>query len=113
MQALLKPLLLLAALASFPALAHDAHDHGATGAAAAGATATALTDGVVKKVDKAAGKVTLTHGPLTNLGMPGMTMAFRVKNPEWLDQLKEGDKVRFLADSVNGVFTVVQLEKVR
>ncbi|HJW04065.1 MAG TPA: copper-binding protein [Azospira sp.] len=113
MQALLKPLLLLAALAPFPAFAHEAHDHGSTAAMAAGASATALTDGVVKKVDKAAGKVTLTHGPLTNLGMPGMTMAFRVKNPEWLDQLKEGDKVRFLADSVNGVFSVVQLEKVR
>lgn len=117
MQALLKPLLFLTALVfaqvSFPVFAHDAHDHGSAGTMNAGGTATALTDGVVKKVDKAAGKVTLTHGPLTNLGMPGMTMAFRVKNAEWLDQLKEGDKVRFLADSVNGVFTVVQLEKAR
>src|ERR1035437_6885080 len=67
---------------------------------------TPLVDGTVKKVDKAAGKVTLTHGPLTNLGMTmGMTMAFRVKDAAWLDQMKDGDKIRFVADNANGVYT--------
>jgi Cu(I)/Ag(I) efflux system protein CusF len=75
--------------------------------------AATLTEGVVKKVDKAQGKLTLKHGPLENLGMPGMTMVFRVQDATWLDQLKPGDTIRFLADRVNGVFTLTQLETVQ
>ena len=73
-----------------------------------------MVDGTVKKVDKAAGKVTLSHGPLTNLGMSmPMTMAFRVKDAMWLEQMKEGDKIRFVADSINGAITVVKFEPVK
>ena len=61
----------------------------------------------MKKVDKGAGKVTIRHEPLINLGMPQMTMAFRVKDPAMLDRLKEGDEIRFVADKVNGAFTVM------
>ena len=75
---------------------------------------TQMVDGTVKKVDKAAGKVTLAHGPLTNLGMNmAMTMAFRVKDATWLDQMKDGDKIRFMADNVNGALTVVKFEPVK
>jgi Cu/Ag efflux protein CusF len=72
-----------------------------------------LTEGVVKKVDKAQGKLTIKHGPLENLGMPAMTMVFRVQDAGWLEQVKHGDNVRFLADRVNGVFTVTTLEVVK
>lgn len=65
-----------------------------------------LDDAVVKKVDKAGGKVTLSHGPLRN-GMPAMTMSYKVKSPEMLDQVKEGQKVRFTADDS---MSVVRLE---
>jgi hypothetical protein len=47
-----------------------------------------------------------SHGPITNLEMLAMTMVFRVANPQMLDTVKEGDKVRFAADKVNGAFTV-------
>lgn len=70
----------------------------------------AMAEGTVKKVDKAAGKVTIAHGPLTNLGMPGMTMVFRVKDAAWLEQMKAGDKIRFMADRIDGAFTVVRYE---
>lgn len=70
------------------------------------------SEGVVKKVDKAQGKLTIKHGPLENLGMPAMTMVFRVQDTAWLEQLKPGDTVRFLADRVNGAFTVTTLEVV-
>lgn len=83
----------------------DAHHHG--GHTMAPAT---LTEGLVKKVDKAAGRVTLSHGPLPN-GMPAMTMLFRVKDPAWLDQLKAGDQILFAADQVNGAMTVVELKR--
>ena len=72
-----------------------------------------LTEGLVKKVDKAQGKLTLKHGPLANLEMPGMTMVFRVQDATWLDRVKPGDSIRFLADRVNGVFTVTRLEVVK
>ncbi len=81
--------------------------------AATGEHSTALAEGLVKKVDKAQGKLTLKHGPLANLEMPGMTMVFRVQDANWLDQVKPGDSVRFLADRVNGVFTVTRLEVVK
>jgi Cu/Ag efflux protein CusF len=70
----------------------------------------AMTTGVVKKVDKDAGKVTIRHGPIENLGMPQMTMIFRVKDPAMLDRLKEGDEIHFIADKVNGAFTVMRFE---
>ena len=50
---------------------HDSHHTGST----------AMTTGEVKKVDKDAGKVTIKHGPIKNLDMPGMTMIFASKMP--------------------------------
>lgn len=96
----------LAALIATPVLAGN--DHG--GHHAGAASAAAMAEGTVKKVDKSAGKMTIAHGPLENLGMPGMTMVFRVKDPAMLDQVKPGDKIRFAADRVGGAFTVVALE---
>ena len=69
-----------------------------------------LAAGEVKKVDKDAGKVTIKHGPLENLGMPAMTMVFRVKDAEMLERLKAGDRINFLAEKWNGVFTVMRFE---
>ncbi|HAN55387.1 MAG TPA: RND transporter [Betaproteobacteria bacterium] len=71
-----------------------------------------LIDGEVKKVDKDAGKLTIKHGPITNLGMPAMTMVFRVKDAAMLDQVKSGDAIRFSADTVRGTLTVMRLERV-
>ena len=109
----------LAAAVSTPAMA--ASDHSSHGAMpkdmampAHGPSEAKMVDGLVKKIDKAAGKVTLAHGPLANLGMDmPMTMVFRVKEAAWLDQMKAGDKIRFVADKVNGVFTVVRFEAVK
>nr|WP_242490029.1 copper-binding protein [Noviherbaspirillum cavernae] len=69
-----------------------------------------MTEGEIKKVDKAAGKLTIKHGPITNLDMPGMTMAFRVKEAAMIDQVKPGDKIRFAADKTGGALTVVKIE---
>jgi Cu/Ag efflux protein CusF len=64
----------------------------------------------VKKVDKAQGKLTLQHGPLENLDMPAMTMVFRVKDAAWLGRLKAGDNIRFMAEKLNGAYTVTRIE---
>ena len=42
--------------------------------------------------------------------MPAMTMAFRVKEAGWLDRLKVDDKIRFVAESIDGTLTIVRLE---
>jgi len=98
--------------AGMAAAEHDGH--GAMGAGMAMPGEAQWVEGVVKKVDKAAGKVTLAHGPLKNLGMDmAMTMAFRVKDADWLDQMKAGDKIRFVADNVNGVLTMVKFESAK
>ena len=68
--------------------------------------------GEVRKIDEAAGKVTLKHGPIKNLGMDvGMTMVFHVQDPAMLKQVKVGDKVKFEADvSADGI-VVTKLQK--
>ena len=69
------------------------------------------SQGEVLKVDKAAGKVTLKHGPLENLKMPGMTMPFGVADSRMLDSLKQGDHVRFVAEQgKGGQLTVTAIE---
>jgi len=70
----------------------------------------AMTDGEVRRIDKDQGKLTLRHGPIANLDMPGMTMVFRVADPRMLDTLREGDKLRFSAERVNGSITVTAIE---
>jgi Cu/Ag efflux protein CusF len=81
--------------------------------AASDPAATPMVDGEVRKVDRELGKITLRHGPITNLGMPGMTMVFKVADPALLSDLKEGDRVRFFADRINGAITVTAIEPVR
>lgn len=90
--------------------ANDHAGHGAGGGHMVAQADLPLTEGTIRKVDKAAGKVTIRHGEIKNLGMPSMTMVFRVKNPAWLDQLKPEDRIRFVADKVNGAFTVMHYE---
>ena len=68
------------------------------------------TEGQIRKIDKDAGKITIKHGPITNLQMPGMTMVFRVAEPAMLDQVKEGDQVQFHVDRVNGALTITRME---
>ncbi|AYX32482.1 RND family efflux transporter MFP subunit [Burkholderia pseudomallei] len=81
------------------------------GAPQAGAAHVGMSHGEVKKVDTAAGKLTIKHGPLENLGMGAMTMVFKVKDPAMLSQVKAGDTIDFVADEVDGALTVVKLQK--
>jgi Cu/Ag efflux protein CusF len=71
---------------------------------------TEMSEGEIKKVDKDAGKLTIKHGELKNLGMAGMTMAFKAKDVSMLETVKEGDKVRFVAERVGGALTVTSIE---
>ncbi len=70
-----------------------------------------VSHGEIKKVDTAAGKLTIKHGPLENIGMEAMTMAYKVKDPAMLSEVKVGDKIDFVVEDVNGVLTVTKLKK--
>jgi Cu/Ag efflux protein CusF len=70
--------------------------------------------GQVTKVDEAAGKITIKHGPLKKFDMDdGMTMVFRAGDPAMLKAVKAGDKVNFVPDRLNGQFTVTKIEKTK
>ena len=73
----------------------------------------AMVAGEVKKVDEAAKKITLKHGPIKNLGMDedGMTMVFRVQDPAMLKQVKAGDKVQFTVERGNDGIAITKLQK--
>jgi Cu/Ag efflux protein CusF len=73
---------------------------------------TSLADGQVVKIDQAAGKITIKHGPLKQFGMDeSMTMVYRAADPAMLTAVKPGDKVKFAPDRVNGQFTVTKIDK--
>ena len=86
----------------------------ALGAGAAFAQAT-MVKGEVKKIDEAAGKITLKHGPIKSLDMDedGMTMVFRVQDPAMLKQVKVGDKVQFEAERATAGITITKLQKAK
>lgn len=105
-------LALAAALGAFAGLATGEGKQHAGDAQQAAASET-LTVGEVRKVDKDAKKITIKHGPIANLDMPAMTMVFQVKDPALLDQVKAGDKVRFVADKIGGAYVVVRFETSR
>ena len=101
-----------AALATAQDASHAGHgDHAHHGSAGEAATATGLTDGEVKKIDKEAGKITLRHGEIRNLNMAAMTMVLRVQEPAMLEGVQVGDKVQFAAERMNGAVTIVRLQK--
>lgn len=82
-------------------------------AAQAANSAADMTDGEVKKIDKDAGKITLKHGEIKNLDMPGMTMVFTVKDKSLLDKVQPGDKVKFHAVSGNGKLIVTDIQPIK
>lgn len=73
----------------------------------------APVEGQVTKIDQAQNKITLKHGPITNLEMDAMTMVFLAADPAALKTVKVGDKVKFEADRVNGRLTVTKIEKAK
>lgn len=87
-----------------------AASHAAAPASSASATSLPMADAEIRKIDLENKKVTLKHGEIKNLDMPGMTMVFQVKDAALLDNIKAGDKVKFTADKVNGTYTVMSIE---
>lgn len=113
MKNLIAHLIAILALTALPgAYANDKDHANETRAnAAAEPSASELAEGEVRKIDKSAGKITLKHGEIKSLEMPGMTMVFRVKDPAMLKQVKVGDKVQFEAERATAGITITKMQK--
>ena len=100
-----------------PADGHDSHHSAAPGAAAPqSAPASTQTDpsdlseGEITHWDPRTLKVTLRHREIKNLGMPPMTMVFRVPDAGMVGGLQPGAKVLFRAEQVNGAYVLTRLQ---
>lgn len=71
-----------------------------------------LSSGEVRKLDKEAQRVTIKHGPIKNLDMPGMTMVFQVRDPAVLAKLPDSGEIKFRAEQLQGAFVITQVEAV-
>jgi len=83
---------------------------GGTDLVVAQASTADMTDGEIRKVDKDTKKITIKHGEIKNLDMPGMTMLFQVKDAAMLDMVKPGDKVKFKAEKLGGGIVVTEIQ---
>lgn len=72
-----------------------------------------MVKGEVTKIDEAQGKLTINHAPIKKFDMDAMTMVFKAADPAMLKTVKPGDKIQFIADKVNGQFTVMKIEKTK
>jgi Cu/Ag efflux protein CusF len=90
--------------------AHEGMTHDAPATAAADADIS-TTQGEVRKINLEQGTITLRHGDIKNLGMPGMTMVFVAQDKAMLNGLNEGDQVVFRAERLNGVLMVIAIQK--
>jgi Cu/Ag efflux protein CusF len=70
------------------------------------------TTGVVKQVKISDGKVKIEHGPIDRLGMPGMTMMFRVQDISQLNGVEKGANVAFNVDNSSAGFSITKLKLV-
>ena len=79
---IIKSLLIIATLltgTSISFAASHAAVPGSAGSAASLPTSLPMADAEIRKIDLENKKVTLKHGEIKNLDMPGMTMVFQVK----------------------------------
>jgi Cu(I)/Ag(I) efflux system periplasmic protein CusF len=79
--------------------------------AASAMAQTPSASGEVAKLDKAANRITLKHTGIKHLDMPPMSMVFRVRDPAVMSGLAVGDRVRFVAEKVDGQYTVTAVTK--
>lgn len=109
-------MMLLLSCLSTSALAQDAVNHAAHSASTqavntAQQKSTEFTKATVRKIDLKQGKITLKHEAIQNIGMPPMTMVFKVADPALLQGIAVDDEVLFAAEKQNRQLLITALEK--
>ena len=81
-------------------------------AAADNAAATAISaTGVVVQVKADQGRVKINHDPIPALNWPQMTMFFRVRDKSVLENIADGDKLRFVLEKDASGWVITRIEK--
>ncbi|MFJ1300469.1 copper-binding protein [Pseudomonadota bacterium AL_CKDN230030165-1A_HGKHYDSX7] len=70
----------------------------------------ASASGEVRRIDPAAGTVTIKHDAIAALDLPAMTLVYQAE-PKLLDGIKAGDKVSFTASRKDGRYIVTAISK--
>lgn len=65
------------------------------------------------EIDRQAAEIVIRHGPLPDLDMPPMAMAFKVAEHSFLNKVRKGDRVKFKAGLVDGRFGVTAIERIK
>lgn len=76
------------------------------------AASAGMAEGEIRKIDMDAKKITIKHGEIKSMDMPGMTMMFQVKDPALLVKAKVGEKIRFKAEKIGGAIVVTDIQPV-
>lgn len=100
-------LVVLSVVAVCPTISHaeSSHQHHA----AAPLPALAESEGEVRRVDFAAGKITIKHGPIVAWDMPPMTMVFQVDDRALLEKVELGQKIKFQIKDDKKRLVIVQI----
>jgi len=90
-------IMLFAAIGAGSAFAHheSGGQHSGQAQAPAASQKTGKGTGLIQRIDREKGAVTIKHGPLQGINMPGMTMSFLVKDKAMLSNLQPLQKVDF------------------
>jgi Cu(I)/Ag(I) efflux system periplasmic protein CusF len=75
--------------------------------------AATMADAEVRKIDLENLKITLKHGEIKNLDMPGMTMVFQMKEAALFKDIKVGDKIKFAAEKQGRNYVVIEVQVVK
>ena len=70
----------------------------------------ASASGEVRRIDAAAGKITIKQGAISDLQLPAMTLVYRI-DPTLLKDIHPGDKVHFTAARKGGQYVVTRISK--
>jgi Cu/Ag efflux protein CusF len=101
--------LLVFSAASFTAIyAQDKHHSHADAESAV--SASHMAEGEIKKINRDSKKMTIKHGDIKSLDMPGMTMVFQIRDTSLLETFKAGDKVKFVIEKLDGAFVVTSMQ---
>lgn len=72
-----------------------------------------MVQGEIKAVKTDTNSLVIKHGAIEHLNMMPMTMVFKVKDKAMLQQVKQGDAVKFAVERIGGVLTVTRLEPMK
>jgi len=86
-------------------------EHAATDTTSSPVKTAVMTAATVRKIDVAQTKITLKHAAISNIGMPAMTMVFKVADKALLTGLTVNDEVLFAVEKQGSALVVTALEK--